>query len=340
MRIRKRFLLSSLSSLPLSDPQLNRSSPLQLLVQQQPQQESNTRSQPSDSFPNPPPSQPSDGNLLIRSAKASWVSSSRPKDVEGEVAEEEGEKSNDTKKGNILGSGLLQETGSSHQEVGRWCEGDKVLVPLPPKKRRGSFETRGGDNETEKETKKKKTKGKMKSKTNKKCVQLLPNGDDQEMNEGNTGHSDDGAIKKRKAKRGNVIMEGSRCSRVNGRGWRCCQQTLVGYSLCEHHLGKGRLRSIASVRNHAVATTTIAPKEDESSQLSTFAGKLGQKVVDEEDEDEDNDDEEEKPLMMTKKRMKIGMVKARSISSLLGQTNNVAVVVGNDNDKKMSSTVM
>lgn len=79
MRIRKRFLLSSLSSLPLSDPQLNRSSPLQLLVQQQPQQESNTRSQPSDSFPNPPPSQPSDGNLLIRSAKASWVSSSRPK---------------------------------------------------------------------------------------------------------------------------------------------------------------------------------------------------------------------------------------------------------------------
>ncbi|KAG5555518.1 hypothetical protein RHGRI_006236 [Rhododendron griersonianum] len=337
MRIRKRFLLSSLSSLPLSDPQLNRSSPLQLLVQQQPQQESNTRSQPSDSFPNPPPSQPSDGNLLIRSAKASWVSSSRPKDVEGGVAEEEGEKSNDTKKGNILGSGLLQETGSSHQ-VGRWCEGDKVLVPLPPKKRRGSFETRGGDNETEK--KKKKTKGKMKSKTNKKCVQLLPNGDDQETNEGNTGHSDDGAIKKRKAKRGNVIMEGSRCSRVNGRGWRCCQQTLVGYSLCEHHLGKGRLRSIASVRNHTVATTTIAPKEDESSQLSTFAeGKLRRKVVDEEDEDEDNDDEEEeeeKPLMMTKKRMKIGMVKARSISSLLGQTNNVAVVVGNDNDKKTS----
>lgn len=76
--------------------------------------------------------------------------------------------------------------------------------------------------------------------------------------------------------------------------------------------------------------------------LAVQEGKLGRKVVDEEDEDEDNDDEEEeeKPLMMTKKRMKIGMVKARSISSLLGQTNNVAVVVGNDNDKKMSSTVM
>lgn len=37
-------------------------------------------------------------------------------------------------------------------------------------------------------------------------------------------------------------MEGSRCSRINGRGWRCAQPTLVGYSLCEHHLGKGRSR--------------------------------------------------------------------------------------------------
>ncbi|KAK3128660.1 hypothetical protein QOZ80_6BG0464860 [Eleusine coracana subsp. coracana] len=40
-----------------------------------------------------------------------------------------------------------------------------------------------------------------------------------------------------------VLLEGSRCSRVNGRGWRCSQPTLVGYSLCEHHLGKGRARS-------------------------------------------------------------------------------------------------
>ena len=47
-------------------------------------------------------------------------------------------------------------------------------------------------------------------------------------------------------------MEGSRCSRVNGRGWRCCQQTLVGYSLCEHHLGKGRLRSMTNVRSSNV----------------------------------------------------------------------------------------
>jgi hypothetical protein len=39
---------------------------------------------------------------------------------------------------------------------------------------------------------------------------------------------------------------GSQCRRRNGRGWRCSQRTLVGYSLCEHHLGKGRLKSINS----------------------------------------------------------------------------------------------
>ncbi|TVU12136.1 hypothetical protein EJB05_45764 [Eragrostis curvula] len=53
-----------------------------------------------------------------------------------------------------------------------------------------------------------------------------------------------GANKKRRGPP--VLLEGSRCSRVNGRGWRCSQPTLVGYSLCEHHLGKGRARSAAA----------------------------------------------------------------------------------------------
>ena len=44
--------------------------------------------------------------------------------------------------------------------------------------------------------------------------------------------------------------------------------------------------------------------------------KLGQRFVDE-------DEDEEKPLMVTKRRMKLGMVKARSINSLLSQTNRV-----------------
>ena len=66
---------------------------------------------------------------------------------------------------------------------------------------------------------------------------------------------------KKNQMRGDVIMEGSRCSRVNGRGWRCGQQTLVGYSLCEHHLGKGRLRSMTSVRGQA---QKVALKEQET----------------------------------------------------------------------------
>ncbi|XP_078444811.1 uncharacterized protein LOC144713941 isoform X2 [Wolffia australiana] len=88
-----------------------------------------------------------------------------------------------------------------------------------------------------------------------------------------------------------VLMEGSRCSRVNGRGWRCCQQTLVGYSLCEHHLGKGRIRSVNSVR---------CKKEP----------------VKEEDSDPVKNGNKKK----TTKKKKIGMVKARSISSLLHQS--------------------
>ncbi|CAM0147351.1 unnamed protein product [Urochloa decumbens] len=42
-----------------------------------------------------------------------------------------------------------------------------------------------------------------------------------------------------------VLLEGSRCSRKNGRGWRCSQPTMVGYALCQYHLGKGRMRAAA-----------------------------------------------------------------------------------------------
>ncbi|KAK2978879.1 hypothetical protein RJ640_030928 [Escallonia rubra] len=38
------------------------------------------------------------------------------------------------------------------------------------------------------------------------------------------------------------VMEGVRCSRRNGRGWRCCQPTVVGFSGCEHHPDLERLR--------------------------------------------------------------------------------------------------
>ncbi|XP_023547034.1 growth-regulating factor 9-like [Cucurbita pepo subsp. pepo] len=110
---------------------------------------------------------------------------------------------------------------------------------------------------------------------------------------------------KRKS-RGGALMEGSRCSRVNGRGWRCCQQTLVGYSLCEHHLGKGRLRSMNSVRSRS-SPATVVEKEDNKKPSPSPSPRP--------------------PLTLTsKKRTKLGVVKARSISSLLGQPDGVMAV--------------
>uniref|UniRef100_A0A5B7ANG0 WRC domain-containing protein n=1 Tax=Davidia involucrata TaxID=16924 RepID=A0A5B7ANG0_DAVIN len=324
MRIRKRFPTSSLSSLPLSDPQLNRSPMVQQHIQSSIQvypdgnlclQRGNTDSQPSDP-PNQPLPQPSDHQPMIGSEKTRWVCSNTSKAQEvkqkeylecEEVKEdrwrEEEKKSNDIRKGGILGAEVGTEVlppsgNSSHQEVvERWWEGDQV-VPL--KKRRGSFK------ETILMEKDQKKKAKMKSKTNKKCVQQ------QSSDHKNTS-------KKKMMMRGSVIMEGSRCSRVNGRGWRCCQQTLVGYSLCEHHLGKGRLRSMTSVRSHAMARTFDI--EPERRLL----------LDDDDDDDDDDEDDQKKPLVVTKKRMKLGVVKARSIRSLLGQTNNAVVVVDNNN---------
>lgn len=143
----------------------------------------------------------------------------------------------------------------------------------------------------------------------------------------------------KKRVRGGALMEGSRCSRVNGRGWRCCQQTLVGYSLCEHHLGKGRLRSMTSVRNKSIGTTSVAPKNNIVPQSEHSFGKQTTKSsssVTEEyplGNDAENNDEK-KPVIVTKRRMKLGMVKARSISSLLGQTNTEIVSIAEDNDNK------
>lgn len=60
---------------------------------------------------------------------------------------------------------------------------------------------------------------------------------------------DEKAMLKKRYNNHNNEAEGSQCRRRNGRGWRCSQRTLVGYSLCEHHLGKGRLKSVNSKNN-------------------------------------------------------------------------------------------
>ena len=41
---------------------------------------------------------------------------------------------------------------------------------------------------------------------------------------------------------GMVMEEGLRCSRSNGKQWRCLQPRLEGYSKCEHHLDQEKMR--------------------------------------------------------------------------------------------------
>lgn len=173
----------------------------------------------------------------------------------------------------------------------------------------------------------------MKSKTNKKC--LVQNGDNGKDGIEETDHKEvivndknDGV---KKSKRGSVIMEGSRCSRVNGRGWRCCQPTLVGYSLCEHHLGKGRLRSMNSVRNRGTAANLQIGARDQKdgNQIAPLSNPLPEKHETRNDvADHVEEDNEKKSALavVAKKRMKLGVVKARSISSLLGQTNTTSTI--------------
>jgi hypothetical protein len=77
-----------------------------------------------------------------------------------------------------------------------------------------------------------------------------------------------------------VLLEGSRCSRVNGRGWRCSQPTLVGYSLCEHHLGKGRMRSAAAAaRGGGNAGVGRLGRTEHGARIAATAAAVGAGVV-------------------------------------------------------------
>ncbi|KAJ9184674.1 hypothetical protein P3X46_004378 [Hevea brasiliensis] len=340
MRIRKRkvpFPLSSLSPVPLSDPHLSRSPSDQLqLLQSSPHQNFSPQDAKASFFVSQSSDQPNYPIGAHDCSDGSWKEEEKKVLMqEGEEKGGEGEKSNDTRGGVFLGAKTptmaFQRSTSFHQD-GRWCEGEKAF---PFKKRRGSFERRSKE-----ETLVEKDK-KMKTKMNKKCMQRNGNEDGEEVGDKETkegvhvDHRRSSSTKKRV--RGGALMEGSRCSRVNGRGWRCCQQTLVGYSLCEHHLGKGRLRSMTSVRSRSMAKT--ATSKESSQPLSSPSLSLaveetkgipisfGDKVI-----GAVHGDEEliKKPLMMAKKKQKLGMVKARSISSLLGQANNAIELSEND----------
>ncbi|KAJ8754468.1 hypothetical protein K2173_005629 [Erythroxylum novogranatense] len=316
MRIRKRQVplpLSSLSPVPLtSDPLFSQSYGVQL----HPDPPTNSSPQPhkASCFP------PQLSRHQLNSPIGAQINDVDQKGIKGfqvllEKDErcEEGEGSNNTSKISSLGAEIgnvaAQKPISSRQVV-RWCEREKVF---PLKKRRGSFERRSDETIMDNDKK-------MKTKMNKKCAEQngFEEGQQKEDKEIDGCSSTSG----KKRSRGGALMEGSRCSRVNGRGWRCCQQTLVGYSLCEHHLGKGRLRSMNSVRNRSLATTT--PKKAKSRPLSSEEKDTTPDCKTAGTESEDGD--EKKPLTISKKKIKLGTFKARSMSSLLGQSSDWSAV--------------
>ncbi|XP_021770358.1 uncharacterized protein LOC110734501 [Chenopodium quinoa] len=219
----------------------------------------------------------------------------------------------------------LSLSNNEDQVLGRWCDGDKAI---PLKKRRGiGFNTFVENSifDGKEDTTTPPTTMTMIMKWSKTDVE-----DEKQIEKGNNDEVVAAAAavsaKKGNAKRGNTIMEGSRCSRVNGRGWRCCQPTLVGYSLCEHHLGKGRLRSMTS---NTSAKSRSSKKKSNSTNGTKFA--LGQV---EESEAVDNSSQKKLERMSSfgkSKRVKLGVVKARSLSSLLGQTNSMNIVADHAN---------
>ncbi|KAG5243808.1 WRC domain-containing protein [Salix suchowensis] len=316
MRIRNRKVplpLSSLSPIPLSDPQFSQSPVVQLQLHSIPHQNLLQEPQKDEYFD---PQLPSDQlNQPIGGGSEGHDDCfcvAGPQEENKVLLQDEikggggGETSNDARKGSFLSEGVhvtvLQQSSSSHRGAGRWGEGDRAF---PLKKRRGSFERRS-DEETIMD-RNKKTKTKMNTTMNKKC------------------ETKEDAISKVKTKaKGGALLEGSRCSRVNGRGWRCFQQTLVGYSLCEHHLGKGRLRSMSSVRRRSIATTV--PEKDEHGAYRALHYEKVRGAAN----NEDDRDDKEKPLMISRRKLKLGMVKARSISSLLGQANYAIGVAENN----------
>lgn len=381
MRIRKGLLLSSSYkhkvSQTASDPQLNH-----LVQPTTPHDELHpiptnhvgetpkTHSQPSDPSHQPPFSIPSDRPPQILGWK--FTNTSHTSEINQKVGEQvkvDEEASNEeqvkvgagTRKQNIVFVDAPV-TESSCQVDERWFDADKK-IPLS-KKRKGL-----ASGKTSQEAPMFEKAKKIKSETYKKCsntsVQQNDGKQDKEGDDDSNSTNYNMNVDKKTSKTGGAIMEGSRCSRVNGRGWRCSQQTLVGYSLCEHHLGKGRLRSIANVKGRAKMPTAAAPTtapHSDSTDITTNDEQPAKKVLvsssvvqpagdcnkesilldgssydDEEDKEEDKDDEDysdqemKKPLLVKKKRMKLGTGKARSLSSLLNQTNNAVLVAADDN---------
>ncbi|CAK9148444.1 unnamed protein product [Ilex paraguariensis] len=116
--------------------------------------------------------------------------------------------------------------------------------------------------------------------------------------------------KKRERSGGNTLMEVEgwrrRCSRRNGKGWRCCEPTLEGYSSCEHHLVRSRKINMKRSQQRTATTTIKQQKVDTHLCLE-----------DTDDEEDDDCEDGGNGSVVGERREKIRIVKARSMGSLL-----------------------
>ncbi|XP_010554879.1 PREDICTED: uncharacterized protein LOC104824476 [Tarenaya hassleriana] len=232
MRIRKRQVplpLSSLLPVPLSDLYFNRSP-------------ATTDGDEGDGgIGVPPPHPPSDvSDELIRRWGVDFSDHGAHDDDEKDLNEEEKAALDNT----MFGEGEESEEEVGSENVGpdpETASGNPSLESGSPPQQEGQkvvpLKRRRGTSSEENNSKTKACRASVSEETKmKKHV-----GD---IKKAEAEHAGMAPSRGRKKGRGaSSLAEGSRCSRVNGRGWRCCQQTRQGYSLCQHHLGKGRLRS-------------------------------------------------------------------------------------------------
>lgn len=341
MRIRKRqarLPLSALSPVPLSDPLSSRS----CLVQLRPAHDDDKAGGPVGPRPSDRPNRPpqpvvpeTEGRDSSDSAAAGEENRRKrdfPELLQGEEEDGGEQKGNDSSASAVEYPSWAPANSLPSYQAERWGEGERAF---PLKKRRGSLGETAMLDGKDSGFKKMKLVKSGNSRTSKKDARRddSEEDDDGEFEEGRdqgggeekkivVGIESSGA---KKRGRGGVLMEGSRCSRVNGRGWRCCQQTLVGYSLCEHHLGKGRLRSMTSVRSKSKRPNSSSSSRANELLPEERALDPPSKAEGAEDGDEEDDgDIEDKAAL--KKKVKLGMVKARSMSSLLGQTSSATAI--------------
>lgn len=99
-----------------------------------------------------------------------------------------------------------------------------------------------------------------------------------------------------------------RCHRNSGNGrWRCNRPTIPGHSLCEHHLSQARVKNwnYARIRNQR-----NGPKRNINNVKKVYTSMY----LEAEEEEEEWDDVDDNGFE------KRGVMKARSINSLLSQT--------------------